>query len=308
MLPYFRAQGVALLEMEAQHIRIFQKHLLTNGGKDSKDGLKRVSVKKICVVFRRSLQYAVDEHLINFNPVASIKPLKVGKPYLDNFYSIEQANELIRLFNGLIYQAAIIPALFYGLRRSEIRGLKWDAIDFENDRLTIRRATVRQRTLIEREKSKSRSSRRTLPLFPEVKEVLLQLREKQIEMKRTFGKAYTESDKLVWRPDWRPIHSGRVSDNFSRIVKHSNLPCYTFHNLRHSSARNFKTDRAKSIDESLILLSATTKHLALFHYSKQLCKKQIKSEIAPFGATKSSDESPQVKSKAGTFGEIKSVP
>ncbi len=33
-------------------------------------------------------------------------------------------------------------AAFYGLRRSEIVGLKWDAVDFENKKISIQHTVV----------------------------------------------------------------------------------------------------------------------------------------------------------------------
>ncbi|WP_270750549.1 hypothetical protein [Pseudoruminococcus massiliensis] len=60
-------------------------------------------------------------------------------------------------------------AAFYGLRRGEVLGLKWDAIDFNRGTLTIKR-TVTEATIdgtmkiIEQDSAKTKSSLRTLPL------------------------------------------------------------------------------------------------------------------------------------------------
>ena len=71
----------------------------------------------------------------------------------------------------------LIMAAFYGLRRSEIVGLKWDAIDFENKKISIQHTVVTAKvngtvTEIARDKTKTKSSCRTLPLIPACEQML----------------------------------------------------------------------------------------------------------------------------------------
>ena len=69
---------------------------------------------------------------------------------------------------------------FYGFRRSEVIGLKWSAVDFENDTITIDHTITQSNgKLIIRDKTKTKSSKRTLPLEPIVKSLLIELKEKQ---------------------------------------------------------------------------------------------------------------------------------
>ena len=74
-------------------------------------------------------------------------------------------------------------AAFYGLRRSEIISLKWDAIDFGNKTLPVRNKVIEalndegKSELVIEEKLKNQSSRRTLLLIPYVEEMLLEKRK-----------------------------------------------------------------------------------------------------------------------------------
>ena len=59
-------------------------------------------------------------------------------------------------------------AAFYGLRRGEVCGLKWDAIDFERGTLTVKRTVTSiqldgKTQMIEQESAKTKFSMRTLP-------------------------------------------------------------------------------------------------------------------------------------------------
>ena len=68
---------------------------------------------------------------------------------------------------------------FYGLRRSEVLGIKWTSIDFENKTITINHKVVKitdeneKNKIITKSKTKNKSSYRTLPLFKEIEEHLL---------------------------------------------------------------------------------------------------------------------------------------
>ena len=67
---------------------------------------------------------------------------------------------------------------FYGLRRSEVLGQKWCAIDFQNNTITIRRTVTScnldgKHVQIAQDTTKTKSSLRTLPLVPAFKEKLL---------------------------------------------------------------------------------------------------------------------------------------
>ena len=73
---------------------------------------------------------------------------------------------------------------FYGLRRSEVLGIKWDAIDFERNTITIRHTVIEakkdgKRILVAKDSAKTKSSLRSLPLVAGFKEKLLQLKKQQ---------------------------------------------------------------------------------------------------------------------------------
>ena len=55
-------------------------------------------------------------------------------------YSGEELEQLFKVIQGDPSEFGVIMAAFYGLRRSEVVGLKWDAIDFENKKISIQHA------------------------------------------------------------------------------------------------------------------------------------------------------------------------
>ena len=94
-----------------------------------------------------------------------------------------------------IMNGDILFGAFYGLRRSEAIGLKWDAIDFDQNTITIRHTVTScdldgKRVLVASDTTKAKSSMRTLPLVPFMRERLLTLKEEQQENRRLCGRSY----------------------------------------------------------------------------------------------------------------------
>ena len=134
-------------------------------------------------------------------------------------------------------------AAYYGLRRSEILGLNWDSIDFNNKTITIRRkitsitGTGTEEIRIDNQ-LKTESSVRTLPMIPHV-ECMLRERKMQEDyysklLKSGFDRTY---DGFVCRDNFGKLITPKfVSDHFRHIIKKHKLKKLRFHDLRHSCA------------------------------------------------------------------------
>ena len=122
--------------------------------------------------------------IIPSNPADKIERPK-KEQFIGNCYNLEELQILFEKSKGDPLEIVILLASFYGLRRSEVLGLKWSAFDFINNTITIKHKVVEtivddKRTLLLKDKTKNSSSYRSLPLIPEIKENLL-LHKKKIE-------------------------------------------------------------------------------------------------------------------------------
>ena len=79
----------------------------------------------------------------------------------------------------LYLQPMVYVAIYYGLRKSEVLGLRWQDIDFVRDTITIQHTVVKNKTIIEKDSTKTSNSRAVMALIDDVKNVLLGLREKE---------------------------------------------------------------------------------------------------------------------------------
>lgn len=137
---------------------------------------------------------------------------------------------------GCEIEHIIILCVYYGLRRSEVLGLKWDAVNFNNNTIRICNTVTYMYTMCEKERTKNISSNRTLPLIPVVREYLLSLKKKQEENSKLFGNCYQDSDYICVKMDGSRITPHAASRKFKNFLKNNDLPHIRLHDLRHSCA------------------------------------------------------------------------
>lgn len=228
--PFFKPLGLVLDSITPQHLQDYYNAKLKQG----KGKLSANSIHRHHVVIRGALQDAMKKNLIPYNPAERVS-LPRKEEFAGKAYTVDQANQLIKKLDAEPLRAAVILALFYGLRRSEVCGLRWKDINFESNTLTICNTVVKTKTLIEHEQTKNKKSKRTMVLIPETVTYLKQLKERQEEEKLLLGTAYrTEGHVCIW-PDGRAMSPDYVSHAFRKFLIANDLPVIRFHELRHTA-------------------------------------------------------------------------
>ncbi|MGA7200486.1 MAG: site-specific integrase [Candidatus Cybelea sp.] len=132
-------------------------------------------------------------------------------------------------------------AIYTGMRRGELLGLTWDAIDFENRVVHVRQSLevvgAGKDRAVRFKEAKTEKSRRDVALTAGAVEILRLQRAQQSEL-RVHLSGPLGDEKLVFpNPrDGQPWKPNTFSNEFLRAVKASGLPKVTFHGLRHSYA------------------------------------------------------------------------
>ena len=247
--PYFTPLRLTLDSLTSQHIQSYYntKHRPKQGR-----GLSANSIKRHHAVIHGALGEAMKKNLIPYNLSDRVTLPKI-EPFIGKAYTKEQANNLLKLLKQEPLKSAVILGLFYGLRRSEVCGLRWRDVDFDTCTLRICNTVVKTKTLIEHEKTKSRASKRTMLLIPETIPYLKELQTTQAENERLCGNSYTEGDHVCVWPDGRPGSPDYVSKGFRSFLIKNNLPLIRFHELRHTAGSLLleKGLSAKQIQEYL---------------------------------------------------------
>jgi len=132
---------------------------------------------------------------------------------------------------------------FYGLRREEIVGLKWDAVDFEQNTISIQFTVTAcnldgKRVIIDKKRTKNKSSRRTLPMIPVLRNKLLTMKEERDEYRKLCRNSYnTKYLAFVYVDEvGERIKPDYITQAFGKILKKNSLRKIRFHDLRHSCA------------------------------------------------------------------------
>lgn len=206
------------------------------------EGLSSNTIKRVHANIHKALDEAVERELIKSNPSEKISIPK-GETYNATFYNKEELQNLFKVFKGDRMELVVHIAAYYGLRRSEVAGLKWDAVDFKNKTITIQHKITNSygsggEEIIESDTLKTISSRRTLPLLPHIEEMLLKERQQQEYYKKLLRDGYCNKyDGYICRDNLGElITPGYITDHFRHIVEKNELRKLRFHDLRHSCA------------------------------------------------------------------------
>lgn len=238
IIPYFEPLRLSLRDLKPKHIQEYYQFKFTNGRLDGKPGgLSIPSIKKHSIVIKEALDDAVLAELIVRNPASGVKlPAKNISTREKVFLTADTANAVLKAFDGHQLQALVYTTLYYGLRRSEVLGLRWSAIDFDRNTLTINHTVVKNRTIVEKDTVKTQSSFHTYMLIEDVKTILLREYNRQQEQAKVLGKQYKKSDYVFTWDDGKTFRPDYITRVFQKVLKRNNLPMMRFHDLRHSTA------------------------------------------------------------------------
>jgi len=149
--------------------------------------------------------------------------------FVGSFYDSNEVELLFTAAKGTRLEIPIFLGAFYGLCRSEVLGLRWSAIDFQSNTITIKHTVTSciidgKHIQVAQDTTKTKSSMRTLPLVSAFREKLLTLKEQQAEYKLLCGKCY---DKR---------YLDYLTSVFPKLLEKNSLRKIRFHDLRHSCA------------------------------------------------------------------------
>lgn len=201
-----------------------------------REGYSPTSIVKFHSIVHKCLRYAVTRGIIDHNPSDYVMlPKRVR--YIGQTFDQEQLNRFLQAAHLSPAEPAFVLAATYGMRRSEVAGLRWQAIDFRRNSLVVNHTAISSHGQVTySDRVKTDSSYRTLPLMRNTKEYLLHLQMQQQQHARMYGAAYVHTDYVCCRENGKPLRPDYISQEFARVCRSANLPHIRFHDLRHSAA------------------------------------------------------------------------
>ncbi len=231
-----RFPGLKLRELTPKHIQDYYTYEMNECGVSANTVIHRHAN------IRKALQYAVRTGLLDYNPADRVERPKKEK-FAGNIYNEKELEQLFEVVKDDPIELGVILAAFYGLRRSEVVGLRWDAIDFEQKTITIRHTVTQvslngKSSVISKDRTKTKSSYRTLPLVKPFEDLLYRLKAQQAENRKLCGNAYCKKyvDYIYVNEMGERVKPNYITQHFPLILKKNNLKKIRFHDLRHSCA------------------------------------------------------------------------
>lgn len=243
IIPYFREKGIRLQELKPNDLSDYYKFKSNTDSKlEKSEPLSPRTIQHHHQNISKALNDAVEKGYINYNPDVNSKRPKL-KTFNAKFLNQKQINNMLTTIEGNIIYLPVLLCSIYGLRRSEVLGIKWEYVDFENN--TIHICETLQQCTKEltgesnyTDDTKNSSSNRTMPLIPLIKEKLLVQKQWQIENKKEYEELYKDSDFVFTHENGKVITPNYLTKNFRKVADNLGYTSLRLHDLRHSVASN----------------------------------------------------------------------
>jgi len=225
IIPYFLPKKIKLKDLTPVDLEKYINAKM--------EAVANKTVRKYLTNMSKCLNSAVDKCILVFNPVKAVEWTKKEEYTGAKVYNEEQIIKLLEISKGDPMELMILLTIYYGLRRSEVLGIKWDSIDFEQSTITIKHTVTKIFTEVNHvDYTKTKSSNRVLPLSDEIAGQLRALKKQQDELRLLQPNDYKSEGYIFTKPDGSLISTDYPSHHFKRLIKKHGLPIIRFHDLR----------------------------------------------------------------------------
>ncbi|MBO4311094.1 MAG: site-specific integrase [Lachnospiraceae bacterium] len=243
LIPYFAPKYIHLKDLTLKDIQLFYDDMQRSTRGKKGNPPRATTIRRYHAVLHKALEHAIKLDLIPYNPADRVD-LPKKEQVIHNTFTEEQ----LRNLNELLGEEEIGPLIqftsVYGTRRSESCGMRWCAVDFEQNLLTINHTVVSvkgkngKKELVKKDRTKNSSSYRTFPLTPEIRALFLALKKIQDDNRKLFGRGYNEEDSDYIFVDTlgNLINPDYLTSAYKRLLDKYDLPKVTLHEIRHTVA------------------------------------------------------------------------
>lgn len=228
-----------ITEITGEHLnRLYMKLSKPGANKKTGEPLSPQTIMHHHRVIHMIFAQAVKEHIFMYNIADTATPPRVDKHEADFF----ELDEVIAIRNVLLQQPLKWQAITFllidtGARRGEILGLKWEDIDFKNNKVEIKNnLQYTPERGIYLEKSTKNYESRIVTIAPEVMKVLANYRKEQLEYKLQCGDYWTDTGFCFTQDDGTPMNPDSINGWLRKFSEKNNLPYIHPHKFRHTQA------------------------------------------------------------------------
>jgi integrase len=206
------------------------------------------TVNNVRVALSKVFSEALRHQLVPFNPVALTKKAKRGEFEPTNVclpWSKEEVAQALSAASGTSMEVPLTLAVALGVRRGELLGLRWQAIDFEYETVSIEE-TIHRESLIQRDGStisrvvvgppKTASSRRINQLSRPVLDLLRRHKLEQEIQKLSAGDKWVETGYVLTNKFGGPLDESKFAHRYRSFLRKHGIRPIRIHDIRHTFA------------------------------------------------------------------------
>jgi len=245
---------IPIEKLNAMHLQMYYSNLqedgIRNDGKEG--GLSARTIRNHHNCISAILREAKKWKVIPSNVAEDADPPKIEEQEMD-YYNEEEVKKILNVLKdeNIKYYVLITLAITTGLRKSELLGLEWDAINFETNELMVIRTSLYQPGYgVYEDSPKSKSSKRALSISSVETKLLKNFQRMQREQKMKVGDLWEDHKRIFTQWNGKPMHPCTVYNSYVKILNKHNIPKKSFHSLRHS---NITLLLAKNVDPMTVI-------------------------------------------------------
>lgn len=234
-----RIGNVKLADVRVATIEKLYRELSESGNAQG-EPLSAKTVRQVHAVLRKAFARAVSHGLIPSNPaqVTTLPKIETKEIEILSKEDFARLTALIDKEENRQLAISLALGLHLGLRRGEVLGLQFGDIDFKKNSLRINRALHRGREYkAVYGDPKTKKSKRTITLTDELREMLLEHREKVRATLIGWGGDLSSSTPVVMHGRGGVVSPNMLTNWAGEFFRKHNFPeGFNFHGLRHTNA------------------------------------------------------------------------
>ncbi|OEG00055.1 hypothetical protein BHF71_06775 [Vulcanibacillus modesticaldus] len=219
--------NIELQKLNAMHI----DKLLNKLRKEK--ALSDGNIQKIYTLINDALNKAVKYGLLQKNVASYVDKPKASKPEI-KVWDQKEVNKFLKIAKQDRSYIVFLLALATGMRQSEILGLQWDNVDFENGLIYVKQQI--ERGTHNFTSLKTKAAYRNISIDEDTIAALRRHKVLITEEKLKAGPAYTDMNLVAPTSLGTPYLHSNITKIFNRLIKEAGVEKIKFHGLRHTHA------------------------------------------------------------------------
>ena len=221
--------SLPLVQLKPEHLQKHHTSQLTKG-------LNPQTIRYHHAVIHKALQTALKWGLINRNAADGVDIPRARHIEMQTWTEGE-VNRFLESAKTSPYYALFYIALYTGMRRSELLGLKWSDVDFILSQIYVSRSIHHLKNgKYVFTQPKSARSRRTIALPPSALLTLRDHQEKQRLERQIMGLKMEDGDLVFSQPNGRPLRPNTVTRAWATQACRAGVKIIRLHDARHTHA------------------------------------------------------------------------